>query len=60
MPHSCTLGGCGACKLTLVAGSTDAADGVPDSCLTADERARGLVLACSARPTSACTLELPR
>jgi ring-1,2-phenylacetyl-CoA epoxidase subunit PaaE len=56
LPYSCTMGGCGACKVTLAMGSAAAPD---DGCLTADERARGLVLACCARPTSPCTIEVP-
>jgi len=29
------------------------------NCLTADERARGTILACVARPTAPCTVEAP-
>ena len=56
LPYSCTMGGCGACQVTLVDGTVT---GDEDGCLTADERARGRVLACQARPTSPCTLEVP-
>jgi ring-1,2-phenylacetyl-CoA epoxidase subunit PaaE len=55
MPYSCALGGCGACKVVLTGGSV-----VDDGgCLSAEERARGLVLACSARPSSPCTIDVP-
>jgi ferredoxin-NADP reductase len=57
MPFSCAMGGCGACAVRLVDGEVDVDE---PSCLTADERARGVVLACVARPRGACTLELPR
>jgi len=55
MPFSCTVGGCGACRVRLVEG--DLAMDEP-SCLSPEERARGYVLACVARPRSACTLEV--
>ncbi|MGH8455811.1 MAG: 2Fe-2S iron-sulfur cluster-binding protein [Stenotrophobium sp.] len=42
---SCTVGGCGACKVRVVSGAV--AHNEPN-CLTADERAQGYVLACSA------------
>jgi ferredoxin-NADP reductase len=57
MPFSCAMGGCGACAVRLVDGEVDVDE---PSCLTADERARGVVLACVARPRGACTLEVPR
>jgi ferredoxin-NADP reductase len=57
MPYSCAMGGCGACAVTLVEGAVDMDE---PTCLTADERSRGVVLACVARPRGACTLELRR
>ncbi|MGH7268900.1 MAG: 2Fe-2S iron-sulfur cluster-binding protein, partial [Polyangiaceae bacterium] len=55
MPFSCTVGGCGACRVLLVQG-----DVVMDepNCLSPQERADGYVLACSSRPTSPCTFEV--
>jgi ring-1,2-phenylacetyl-CoA epoxidase subunit PaaE len=55
MPYSCAMGGCGACRVTLVSGTVTS----DESFLTAEERARGDVLACCSRPTSPCTIELP-
>jgi ferredoxin-NADP reductase len=57
MPFSCAMGGCGACAVRLVEGEVDLEE---PSCLGADERARGVVLTCVARPRTACALELPR
>jgi ferredoxin-NADP reductase len=54
MKLSCAMGGCGACAVRLTAGEV-----VMDepNCLGDAERARGLVLACVARPLSPCTVE---
>ncbi|MCO4763669.1 MAG: 2Fe-2S iron-sulfur cluster binding domain-containing protein [Myxococcales bacterium] len=49
LPHSCALGGCGACACTVVSGSVDVPD---DACLTDEERSENTVLACVGRPTS--------
>ncbi len=56
MKLSCAMGGCGACAVRLTAGEV-----VMDepNCLGADERARGMILACVARPATACTVETP-
>jgi ferredoxin-NADP reductase len=56
MKLSCAMGGCGACAVRLTAGEV-----VMDepNCLGADERARGMILACVARPATACTVEAP-
>jgi ferredoxin-NADP reductase len=55
MPFSCTVGGCGACRVLLTKGTV-----VMDepNCLSPQERADGYVLACSSRPTSRCTFEV--
>jgi ring-1,2-phenylacetyl-CoA epoxidase subunit PaaE len=55
MPFSCTVGGCGACRVRVVDGelATD-----EPSCLSPEERAAGHVLACGARPRGPCTLEV--
>jgi len=55
MPFSCTVGGCGACRVRLVDG--DVAMDEPN-CLTPDERAAGYVLACMSRPGGPCTVEI--
>jgi ring-1,2-phenylacetyl-CoA epoxidase subunit PaaE len=55
MPFSCTVGGCGACRVRLVDG--DIAMDEPN-CLTPEERADGYVLACMSRPGGPCTLEV--
>lgn len=55
LPFSCGMGGCGACKLRLVSGETTS----EGAALTPEERRAGLVLACSDRALSPCTLELP-
>ena len=56
MPYSCGLGGCGACKLKLVAG--EVVEDEPN-CLTAAERAQGFVLGCVSRATNSTTVEVP-
>lgn len=56
MPYSCTMGGCGACKVVLERGEVD----MPEpNCLSEAERARGQILACIARPHSACRVRVP-
>ncbi len=56
MPYSCAMGGCGACKVTLRSGEVRMEE---PNCLTAEERAKGQVLACVARPVTAVTVEVP-
>lgn len=50
IPHSCTQGTCGTCKVRVLCGAVDHRDS-PDYTLTADERCGGLALACRATPT---------
>jgi ferredoxin-NADP reductase len=57
MPFSCAMGGCGACAVELRSGALDLDE---PNCLTPDERARGKVLTCVARPLGPCTLAVPR
>jgi len=57
MPFSCTLGGCGACKVRLEEGTVSMET---PNCLTARERAAGDVLACVARATGPCVIEVSR
>ncbi|MBL8683041.1 MAG: ferredoxin--NADP reductase [Myxococcales bacterium] len=56
MPFSCTMGGCGACKLKLVSGSIDM---VEPNCLLESEKAEGAVLACVGCTTSDAVVEVP-
>ncbi len=55
MPFSCTMGGCGACKVKLVEGSVAMEE---PNCLGDGEREEGYVLACVSRPTSAVRVEV--
>lgn len=57
LPFSCQLGGCGACKVHLSEG--DVAMEEPN-CLSARERAEGLVLTCVGRPRGAVKLAVLR
>lgn len=56
-PHSCRVGGCGTCRCRLVAGKvkehTDSS-----YLLSAEEIARGFILACQSSPESDVTLEV--
>ena len=56
LPFSCAMGGCGACRVRLRKGAGAMEE---PNCLSADERSAGDVLACVARPTEACEVELP-
>jgi len=47
-PFSCQAGNCGTCKCQLVAGEIDQM-AYSEHVLSADERARGIVLACRAQ-----------
>lgn len=57
LPYSCTLGGCGTCRVTLLSGEVRMEE---PNCLTHEERERGQVLACVARPVSPVTVEVAR
>jgi ferredoxin-NADP reductase len=56
MPFSCTMGGCGACKLSLVSGTVDV---VEPNCLLESEREAGAILACVGCTTSDAVVEIP-
>ena len=56
MPFSCTMGGCGACKVKLDSGQVTHQE---PNCLTAEERAAGYILACVASPCTKVAVELP-
>jgi naphthalene 1,2-dioxygenase ferredoxin reductase component len=57
-PFSCQQGQCGSCKSLLVAGEVELGDRYNPLALSADERARGLILACQARPRSDCVVSV--
>lgn len=56
LPHSCTQGTCGSCKMRVVSGEVDHR-GTSDYTLPAEERAAGIALACQATPRSDLHLE---
>lgn len=53
-PYSCTMGGCGACRMRLREGAMTMEE---PNCLSASERSEGYVLACVGRATRPCVLE---
>lgn len=53
MPFSCTLGGCGACRVRLDSGEVWMES---PNCLTPEERAAGQVLACVAHARGPCVV----
>lgn len=55
MPFSCTVGGCGTCKCRVVEGEVAMEE---PNCLSLEERARGFVLACVARPCGPIVVEI--
>ena len=55
VPHGCKTGGCGTCKMRLVAGEVD--DRGDSLALSPDERAGGWILPCASRPRSDCLLD---
>lgn len=55
MPFSCTMGGCGACRVKVTAGEVALDE---PNCLTASERAAGYTLACCARAVTDVTAEV--
>lgn len=57
-PFMCQQGQCGACKSYLVTGEVDLGTYYNPLVLPEGERARGLILACQARPLSDCTVSI--
>jgi len=55
-PYECRNGGCGQCKCTVLYGPVEQGPH-QESALSAEERAKGMVLACSATPLSDIELE---
>jgi ring-1,2-phenylacetyl-CoA epoxidase subunit PaaE len=56
LQYSCTMGGCGSCRLTLCEGQLRMEE---PNCLLPEEREQGKVLACISRPLSPVVLALP-
>ncbi|MDC3956464.1 ferredoxin--NADP reductase [Polyangium jinanense] len=56
MPFSCTMGGCGVCKVKLLSGNVTSEE---PNCLHEEERSQGFVLACVSRAAAPCTVEVP-
>jgi ferredoxin-NADP reductase len=54
--YSCTMGGCGTCRVRLREGQVVMEE---PNCLMPREREQGLVLACIARPVSSVVVEIP-
>ena len=57
LPHSCTIGGCGSCRVKLVSGRVGY-DWTPTA-LSAEEAAAGYALMCQARCHTDLEIELP-
>ncbi len=53
--YSCAMGGCGACRVKLIAGDVSM---LAPNCLADDERAAGLILACVATAVTPVTVEV--
>ncbi|MET1115026.1 MAG: 2Fe-2S iron-sulfur cluster-binding protein [Comamonas sp.] len=52
LPHECTFGGCGTCRIKVESGSFAYVDGELPLSMTEEEHAEGYALACQARPQS--------
>ncbi len=55
VPYSCTLGGCGRCRVRITSGTVEMAE---PNCLLPAERAQNYALACIAYPCSAVHFEI--
>lgn len=61
LPHDCTLGGCGTCRIKVLSGAVIYPD--PDDLpfgLAPEEAAAGYALACQARPCGDLLIEAPK
>ena len=56
LPYGCKDGACGACKCRLISGSVEHGS-FQEKALSADEQARGLILACRALPQGDLVIE---
>ncbi|GAB2726029.1 2Fe-2S iron-sulfur cluster-binding protein [Comamonas sediminis] len=52
LPHECTFGGCGTCRMKVEAGAFAYADGELPLAMSEEEHAQGYALACQARAQS--------
>lgn len=52
LPHECTFGGCGTCRMKVETGSIVYPDGELPMSMTEEEHAQGYALACQAHPQS--------
>ncbi|MCB9700864.1 MAG: ferredoxin--NADP reductase [Myxococcales bacterium] len=55
LPFSCAMGGCGACKVKVIAGEVAMDE---PNCLSAEERAAGYALTCCGAPVGPCEIEV--
>src|SRR5689334_18284386 len=58
LPHECTLGGCGTCRIKLAQGAVRY-ENFPMA-LSLEEAEQGYALACQAQPTSDLVISVPR
>jgi ferredoxin len=58
IPVGCVNGGCGVCKVRIVAGSVHALGPVSRAHVSADEECAGMTLACRVAPSCSVTLEV--
>ncbi len=56
MLYSCTLGGCGSCRVQVTDGEVEMAE---PNCLSPEEKAQRYALACIARPCSPVRIDIP-
>lgn len=52
LPHECTFGGCGTCRIKVDSGAISYPDGELPLSMTEEEHNQGFALACQARPQS--------
>jgi CDP-4-dehydro-6-deoxyglucose reductase len=60
LPHECTFGGCGTCRVRVHAGGVQYPDGELPLALSQQEADAGFALACQARACSDLTIEVAR
>jgi ring-1,2-phenylacetyl-CoA epoxidase subunit PaaE len=56
VPYSCTMGGCGACRVRVERGRIEMEE---PNCLTPEKRSAGFVLSCVGRPVEPSLVEVP-
>ncbi|GAX91275.1 2Fe-2S iron-sulfur cluster-binding protein [Effusibacillus lacus] len=57
--YGCRRGGCGACKMKLLAGYVDHNETYSQTALSNEERSEGYILACKSYPGSDLTIRIP-